>query len=100
MMRYEGKPFLRYLDHYVLRAIGQLGPQHEATLAEMSESLSGLYGQGEWFDIVALRMNLEADYPARIAEIWQSAAQSSQAQGIELDPIEFTRLFVDANFPS
>ncbi|MEE4453602.1 hypothetical protein [Novosphingobium resinovorum] len=100
MMRYSEKPFLQYLDYFVLRAIGELTPQQERSIAQMAPTLSQAYDDRPWFEIVAAQMNFGEDYPAQIALVWQTSRESAIAQGIDIDPTDFTRLFVDANFPS
>jgi hypothetical protein len=99
MMRYQDKPFLQYLDFFVLRAIGELTPQQEALIEEMAPVLAKTYGERSWFEIVATQMNFEEEYASKIAILWRSQQQISLAHGITLDPMEFTQLFVDANFP-
>lgn len=99
MMRYDERPFLRLLDGYVLRAIGELGLSEEAELTIMEPMLADIPGvSARWFDIVAARMRFADDMPLLIAELWEQ----EKANGSDLvpcvTPAEFTRLFVDVNF--
>ena len=101
MSRYDGKPFLRLLDCYVLKAIGCLDPQQEAALVAMEPRLAQVYGsEGRWDAIVAKQMNFPEDLPARIAGIWEAGKAKAAGIGLTVDPIEFTTQFVDTNFPT
>lgn len=97
--RYAGKPFLRLLESYVLKAIGRLSPQEERALEAMEDKLSAVYGQnGSWVEIVAAQMEFPVELPQRIREIWETGSARAREQGFTPDPIEFTRHFVDMNF--
>jgi hypothetical protein len=101
MSRYDGKPFLRLLDCYVLRAIGALDQQQEISLRSMEPKLSSVYGvDGSWFEIVAKQMDFPDSLPVQINEIWVSGKAKAEHQGLSVDPIEFTKQFVDTNFPT
>lgn len=100
MDRYNGKPFLRLLDCYVLRAIGELDAPQANALANMEPKLAEVYGiSAAWHEIVAQQMSFPENLPAHISEIWQAGQQRAAEQGLEADPREFTRQFVDTNFP-
>ena len=98
--RYEGKPFLRLLDSYVLDAIGQLGEPQCQSLQAMEPKLSAVYNvSGSWQDIVAAQMNFPPELPAEIRRIWENGSAKMAELGQTADPMEFTRQFVDTNFP-
>ena len=42
--RYEGKPLLRLLELYVLKAIGELSQESEDSLKAMGPKLQAIYG--------------------------------------------------------
>ena len=99
MSRYDGKPFLRLLDSYVLRVIGALTPEQEEGLRKLEPKLGQIYGQsGSWYQIVEQQMAFTPDLPAQIRQIWEEGSARARAQGLSVDPGEFTRQFVDANF--
>ena len=101
MDRYDGKPFLRFLDCYVLSSIGHLSDETENTLGVLTPRLSETLGiRGSWFDIVATQMEFAPDLPNKIKEIWENGEAKAAAMGLSLDPHEFTRQFVDTNFPT
>ncbi|WP_340586833.1 hypothetical protein [Erythrobacter alti] len=99
--RYEGKPFLRLLDSYVLSAIGRLDEANAKWLTEAEPHFRESFeAQGSWKDIVVARMQFPEGMEASIREIWQKGRVQFLAQdGTEPDPVTFTHQFVDTNFP-
>ncbi|BDI33328.1 hypothetical protein CCAX7_53790 [Capsulimonas corticalis] len=101
MSRYDGQPFLRFLDCYVLKAIGHLSAQHETALRQMAPALAKSYGMtGAWEAIVERQMDFPATLPAQIHELWVENVALAKARHIILDPEDFTTQFVDQNFLS
>jgi hypothetical protein len=101
MPRYDGKPFLRLLDCYVLSSIGHLDVDEEHALNLMAPKLSEALGlSGSWFEMVATQMEFPDHLPSKIKEIWEAGKAQAEDQGLLVDPGEFTRQFVDANFPT
>lgn len=99
MSRYDEKPFLRFLDCYVLSSIGHLDEEQEHALNMMAPKLSEALGvQGSWFDMVATQMEFSPDLPEKIKKIWDAGKVKAMQQGLSVDPEEFTRQFVDTNF--
>lgn len=99
--RYEGKPFLRLLDSYVLDAIGHLDAANIKWLSEAEPHFRAIFGaEGSWKDIVATRMQFPEGMEASIVEIWQKgSAKFREETGTEPSPVTFTYEFVDTNFP-
>jgi hypothetical protein len=98
--RYDGKPFLRLLDCYVLHAIGHLGSGQLESLRQMEPKLTQVYGQtGSWTEIVAAQMNFPPTLPDRIKDIWEAGKARAEQQGLMVEADEFARQFVDTNFP-
>ncbi|WP_230279959.1 hypothetical protein [Croceicoccus sp. Ery15] len=99
--RYNGKPFLRLLDSYVLAATGYLDPIADRSLTAMEPQFHKAFGQtGSWRSIVEQRMKFRPGMPGAIREVWDKGRlKFLQANGKEPDPREFTRHFVDTNFP-
>ena len=97
--RYEGKPFLRLLDAYVLDSIGELDSQTAQSLTAMEPKLRDTYQiQGSWQDIVSHQMQFPEDMPRQIEAIWNDAETKVRNSGMELSAVEFTYQFVDTNF--
>ncbi|WP_285710587.1 hypothetical protein [Erythrobacter oryzae] len=98
--RYAGKPFLRLLDSYVLAAIGELPSAQQDSLQSMEPKLHSVYGtKGSWQQIVADQMGFPEDLPETIRAIWDNGVAKMRASGIDAEPSEFVRQFVDTNFP-
>lgn len=100
--RYTDKPFLRFVDAYVLKAIGHLDDATEAYCKAMVPSLEKSFGlKGSWSDIVAQRMKFAPELPEQIRKIWdEGRLRFAQANGQPADPVQFTYLFVDKNLQS
>jgi hypothetical protein len=95
MDRYANNPFLRLLDSYVLKAIGQLDEKHEQSLRQMTPDLVKIYGvQGSWDEIVAQEMEFSPDTPSKIKEIWEKNVEMAKAQRQSIDPKEFAIHFI------
>ena len=99
--RYEGKPFLRLLDSYILDTIGALDEANRKWLVESEPYHREIFGaKGGWREIVAGRMNFPQGMDATIVEVWEKgSARFRQDTGEEPDPVQFTHMFVDQNFP-
>jgi hypothetical protein len=97
--RYEGRPFLRLLDCYVLRAIGQLDEAQNAALQTIEPQLAGVYGkESRWFEVVAEQMDFPDGIEASINQVWQATLLKAEELNMEVNSAEFTRQFVDTNF--
>ena len=99
--RYTGKPFLRLLDNYVLDAIGHLDADEAATLTRLEPKFHQAFNAtGEWRAIVVARMEFPDGIQGAIREVWDKGkVRFVQEHGHDPDPVEFTRVFVDTNFP-
>lgn len=98
MSRYDGKPLLRLLELYALRAIGHLDPDDEARLEAMAPKLREIYGSsGEWHEVVAASVKLPPDLPAAIREMWERNQQIARDNQVTLTPQMFVEMFVDQN---
>lgn len=98
---YIAKPFLRLLDSYVLDAIGALDAESDAALTAQEPAFHRTFGAtGDWRTIVVQRMQFPDGMAGAIREVWQKGSVKFRAaNGREPDPVEFTRHFVDTNFP-
>lgn len=97
--RYDGKPLLRLLELYVLKAIGELPAIDENTLENIAPQLQSIYGGGgDWFGAVANAVQMTSDTPAIICQMWASNLKIAKATGTTLSPQEFAEMFVDENF--
>lgn len=99
--RYDGKPFLRLLDCYVMDAIGALDPGDDAALKAAEPAYRKSWGvQGDWRQIVEARMNFPAGMKGAIRELWEKGRPRFRAaNGYEPNPWDFTIHFIDSKFP-
>lgn len=98
--RYDGRPFLRLLDSYVLDAIGQLANEQQESLIAIQPTLAQLYGMsGTWQQIVAAQMDFPASFREDVQRIWGSYLESAKWQMLSVDPNEFVERFIEENFP-
>jgi hypothetical protein len=99
--RYAGKPLVRLLEYYALKAIGQLAPEDEVRLSEMEPQLRKVYRHnGSWMHIISSAMKFPNNMPATIEQMWQRNQQIARASGANLDAQQFAEMFVDQNFAS
>ncbi len=98
--RYTDKPFLRFVDAYVLKAIGHLDEATETYCTAMVPSLEKSFGiKGTWSQIVAQQMKFGPDFPAQILKVWtEGKARFEAGNGGAPDPVQFAMYFVDRNF--
>ena len=99
--RYTDKPFLRFVDAYVLKAIGELDDATAKYCTAMEPQLRQSFRTtGNWADIVAREMKFTPDLPSQIQRIWTDGNDRLAAAGEEpLEPVQFAMIFVDRNLP-
>ena len=97
--RHDGKPLLRLLELYVLRAIDELPQGEQQTLERISPKLQSIYGgNGKWYDAVAVAVHMPPDMPFAIRNMWVRNLELARVNGTTLLPQVFAEMFVDENF--
>lgn len=98
--RYTDQPFLRYVDAWVLNAIGHLDEPTRAYCVAMEPTLRQSLGlTGSWIDMVAQQMKFAPDLPAQIQRIWtEGKTRFEEGNGQPADPVQFAMIFVDRSF--
>ena len=98
--RYTDKPFLRFVDAYVLQAIGYLDAATETYCKAMVPQLEQSFGvKGSWQQIVEQQMKFGPELPAQIRKIWTDGkARFAAGNGEAPDPVQFAYIFVDRSF--
>lgn len=101
MSRYEGKPFVRLIECYILSAIGELPELYAKKLDEMGPALKETYDlDGTWREVVAQVMEFPESIDDELRGMWNHnqaiAAQKNQILSAEA----FAQAVVDQNFPS
>jgi hypothetical protein len=86
--RYDGRPFLRLLDSYVLWSMHVLDEASERRLETMEPKLNDTFGVDglRWYEIVETRMRLTPSSRTQAREEWQRAQAKSAAP---IDPLDF-----------
>lgn len=97
--RYQGRPFLRLLECYVLWAVGQLDARQAEVLERMTPKLRQTYRTGgSWQEIVAAEMGFPDSLPEALRSMWARNQQIARDDGTELEPEQFARMVADSNF--
>jgi len=97
--RYTGKPFLKLLDCYVLKAIGGLDIGGEEMLRKMEPHLARTFNTSlPWDRIVAEQMDFPDEYPAFIRKQWERYQAWAKAHNEKALPEEFVFEFMDNYF--
>jgi hypothetical protein len=97
--RYDGKPLLRLLELYVLKAIGELSQTEQDALEAMTPKLQAIYGgKGEWYEVIASAIHMPPEMPAVIQNTWANNVEIAQTKELALTPQNFAEMFVDQNF--
>jgi len=98
-VRYDGKPLLRLLELYILKALDELPPLEQETLTRLAPKLQALYGgNGSWDDAIAAAVHMPADMPQQIREMWDKNLEIARTNNIPaLSAQKFAELFVDEN---
>jgi hypothetical protein len=96
--RYAENPLLRLLDCYVLHVIGHLSHHNRKLLKELEPSLQETFSEsGDWIEILESIMNLPPGLQAKILQMWRRNQEMGPAEGEDLTPGDFARLFVHMN---
>ena len=97
--RYDGKPLLRLLELYILKAIGELPLVELETLTRLAPKLQAVYGgNGQWDEAVGAAVHMPADMPQSIREMWDKNLEIARANNVPpLSPQKFAEMFVDEN---
>ena len=97
--RYDGKPLLRLLEFYILKAIGELSQESEDRLVAMAPKLQAIYGgNGRWDDAVAKALHMPDTIPEAVHDMWKKNLKIAHDNNITLTPQQFAEMFVDNNF--
>jgi hypothetical protein len=100
-LRYQGKPILKFLESYVLWAIGQLSTPDAETLKDMTPTLRSIFGiEGDWPQVISAVMELPPNMPSLIRELWAKNTEIARRNGKVLTPQQFAEMSVDQNLHS
>ncbi len=98
--RYDGKPLLKMLELYVLKAIGELAQDDEDRLIAMAPKLQAIYGGGgQWHEAIEAAVRMDADTSQQLRSMWERNLETARAHGVTLTPQQFAEMVADENFP-
>ncbi len=97
--RYDGRPFLRLLDCFVLWSIGELHADQAARLTALAPSLERVYGTaGTWQEIVSAQMEFDDELPGKLRAMWERNTTLARERHERLSAGHWARGVVDKNF--
>jgi hypothetical protein len=98
--RYAGKPFLKLVDSFILKSIGELDASTEAVLEQMTPKLRQTFSHaGTWDEIVEAQLGFKPGVRDGIRDLWARNQEIARQNGVTLTPMEFTEMFVASNIP-
>jgi hypothetical protein len=98
MDRYDGRPFLKLVDAFVLKCIGHLDKAEEEMLVEMTPKFQEVYNSaGSWDEIVIEQLHFDSNIRQSILEMWHKNVEIAKQNKVELTPMHFTEMFVENN---
>ena len=98
-VRYDGKPLLRLLELYILKALDELPPIEQETLTRLAPKLQAIYGgNGQWHEAIEAAVHMPADMPQQIRDMWAKNLEIAKANNVPaLSAQKFAEMFVDEN---
>ena len=96
--RYEGRPFLKLVDSFVLDCMGELDASQAFLLDQMLPTLQSTFDRRDsWQEIVMAQLQFGPDIRLAIQELWVKNQEIAKHHGRTLEPMAFVEMFVDAN---
>jgi len=96
--RYAGKPFLKLVDSFVLKCIGELDASQEDLLLQMTPKLQQTFSHsGSWEDIVMDQLHFGPEIRTAIKDLWAKNQGIAKQNGATLTPMQFVEMFVANN---
>ena len=81
--RYAGKPLLRLLELYVLKALNELPALEQETLERMAPKLQAVYGgNGTWHGALEAAVHMPADMPQTIRDMWAKNLEIAKTNNV------------------
>ena len=98
-LRYDGKPLLRLLELYILKALDELPAVEQETLARLAPKLQAIYGgNGQWHEAIEAAVHMPADMPQQIRDMWAKNLEIAKVNNVPaLSAQKFAEMFVDEN---
>ena len=95
--RYDGRPLLRFIDAYVLDAMGELADDSTKRLDSITPTLQSVYhvADSDWRVIVERVMDFPPELRVKIKTGWEATQDKASRKGYSLDAIEFAQFVAD-----
>lgn len=94
--RYDKKPLLIVLDHYVLHCIGALTPERYQVTQKLVQRAFG--GGVDWKQTVRQVLHLEDSLDEHLRTQWKRNQEKARTHGAVLHPAQYAESVVDKNF--
>jgi len=96
--RYDGKPFLKLVDSFVLKCIGKLDPDQEAILDKLTPKFQETFKcTGTWEEIVIVQLEYPPSIRNEISRLWVKNQEIARINSVSLSPMQFVEMFVAKN---
>lgn len=96
--RYAGKPFLKLVDSFVLKCIGELDASQENLLLQMTPKFQQTFNHsGSWEEIVMDQLHFGPEVRSTIKDLWAKNQGIAKHNGTTLTPMQFVEMFVANN---
>ena len=96
--RYAGKPFLKLVDSFVLKCIGELDASQENLLLQMTPKFQQTFSHsGSWEEIVMDQLHFGPEVRTSIRDLWAKNQGIAKQNGVVLSPMQFVEMFVANN---
>jgi len=98
-VRYDGKPLLRLLELYILKALDELPAVEQETLTRLAPKLQAIYGgNGQWHEAIEAAVHMPKDMAQVIRDMWAKNLEIAKAKNVPaLSAQQFAEMFVDEN---
>jgi hypothetical protein len=93
--RYEHNPMLVLVENFVLDAIGKLDADKTARLDAI---ICRTFGGNNWRKTLQAQLDLPADTPATIAQLWKQRQEEAETKQENIAPEDFAREMADQLF--
>lgn len=95
--RYEGNPWRRVLDSFMLWTIGALDESSAAQLDAMAPKLLQTFGMasGSWQDVVTTQMALDDNYVEWLRSRWAAQLAHDDDIGQDHEPVAWATAMAD-----
>lgn len=96
--RYAGKPFLKLVDSFVLKCIGELDNSEESLLVQMTPKFQEIFScPGSWDEIVVSQLQFPPNIREAIKMLWTENQSIAKKNGLAFSPMQFVEMFVKDN---